>query len=96
MLLEVRELVGHYGNIRVLHGIDLAVGAGTVVALLGPNGAGKSTLVKSLVGELPLLAGEGGTGENGHALVGVGGALAFRHSRRFIKRIGIADENSRS
>ena len=35
-----------YGHIEVLHGIDLALGAGAVLALLGPNGAGKSTTLK--------------------------------------------------
>ena len=54
------ELVGAhaaYGDIEVLHGIDLRVPAGTVVALLGPNGAGKSTTMKALNGQVPLTAG---------------------------------------
>ena len=43
------ELVGvhaAYGEIEVLHGVDLVVPAGAVVALLGPNGAGKTTVMK--------------------------------------------------
>ncbi|HZM32306.1 MAG TPA: ABC transporter ATP-binding protein [Acidimicrobiales bacterium] len=54
------ELVGvraAYGGIEVLHGVDLAVPAGAVVALLGANGAGKSTLVKVASGLLPPTAG---------------------------------------
>jgi len=42
----------------VLREVGFHLEAGARIALLGPNGAGKSTLVKTLVGELPLLAGE--------------------------------------
>ena len=43
-MLEVRPLRAGYGAIAVLRGVDLAVGAGEIVAVLGSNGAGKSTL----------------------------------------------------
>ena len=52
-LLRVTGLSAGYGNISVLNGIDLTVGAGEIVALLGPNGAGKSTLLKAISGLLP-------------------------------------------
>jgi ATP-binding cassette subfamily F protein 3 len=44
--------------ITILHDVNFGLEAGDRVGLLGINGAGKSTLVKTLVGELPLLAGE--------------------------------------
>jgi len=53
----VRGLQSGYGKIRVLHGIDISVAAGEVVALLGPNGAGKTTLLRALSGLLPVNAG---------------------------------------
>ena len=52
-LLEVAGLSAGYGKIGVLHGVDLTVGAGEVVALLGPNGAGKTTLLRAISGLLP-------------------------------------------
>src|SRR6266851_4836407 len=56
-LLSVGRLESGYGKIRVLHGIDLTVSPGEVVALLGPNGAGKTTMLRALSGLLPVNAG---------------------------------------
>jgi branched-chain amino acid transport system ATP-binding protein len=49
-LLEVESLTATYGQIRALHGVDLTVGEGQVVALLGPNGAGKTTTLRAVCG----------------------------------------------
>jgi branched-chain amino acid transport system ATP-binding protein len=57
-LLSVHALQSGYGKIRVLHGIDMSIAAGEVVALLGPNGAGKTTLLRALTGLLPVSQGE--------------------------------------
>ncbi|MCW2955213.1 MAG: multidrug transporter ATPase [Thermoleophilia bacterium] len=57
-LLQAEGIEGGYGRRAVLHGIDVELHAGEMVALLGPNGAGKTTLMKILVG---LLAAKRGT-----------------------------------
>lgn len=57
-LVELRGIRAGYDGIDVLHGIDLTVEAGQVVAILGPNGAGKSTTLKVLAGLLPPTAGD--------------------------------------
>ena len=44
--------------LKILSDVRFSVQAGDRIGLLGPNGAGKSTLVKTLVGDLPRLAGE--------------------------------------
>ena len=49
-LLEIAGLTAAYGQIRALHGVDLTVGEGQVVALLGPNGAGKTTTLRAVCG----------------------------------------------
>ena len=45
-VLELRGIRAAYDAIEVLHGVDLTVPPGTVVALLGPNGAGKTTTLR--------------------------------------------------
>jgi branched-chain amino acid transport system ATP-binding protein len=49
-MLEIRQLEAGYGETQVIHGLDLAVGAGRVLAVLGRNGAGKSTTLKAVMG----------------------------------------------
>jgi branched-chain amino acid transport system ATP-binding protein len=57
-LLELKSIRAAYGPIEVLHGVDLVVPQGSVVALLGPNGAGKSTILKVCSGLLQPTSGE--------------------------------------
>jgi branched-chain amino acid transport system ATP-binding protein len=49
-LLEVAGLQAGYGPARILHGLDMVIDTGEIVAVLGANGAGKSTLNNTLSG----------------------------------------------
>lgn len=53
MMLEVRGLHAYYGQSHILHGVDLDVGEGEIVALLGRNGVGRSTTCKAIMGLVP-------------------------------------------
>ncbi|MBB2771888.1 MULTISPECIES: ABC transporter ATP-binding protein [Mycolicibacterium] len=57
VLLEVRDIVVHYGRIRALHGVSLKVHEGELVTLLGSNGAGKTTMMRAISGLRPLTSG---------------------------------------
>lgn len=49
-LLEVEGLVSGYGRVPVIHGIDLTIGEGELMAVIGSNGAGKTTLMRTISG----------------------------------------------
>ena len=74
--LVVSDLRKHFGRLRVLEGVDLALDAGRVTAVVGPNAAGKSTLIKCILG---LVQPSGGTIEVLGQLVG-----SDPHYRRFV------------
>ncbi len=56
-MLRITDLRVGYDGVPVLHGVDLEVGAGEIVALLGTNGAGKSTVLRAVAGLAPISAG---------------------------------------
>ncbi len=56
-LLQISGLVARRGSIQVLHGLDLDVRSGEILAIIGPNGAGKSTLMGTIAGVYPPRAG---------------------------------------
>ena len=50
LVLSVEALAKHFGGLKALDGVDLAVRRGTVHALIGPNGSGKSTFINVITG----------------------------------------------
>ena len=52
-MLAISDLHVAYGQSEVLHGLDIAVAPGEIVAIMGRNGMGKTTLMKSLMGIIP-------------------------------------------
>ena len=57
-VVEVRDIVKHYGSVIALSGVSMSVARGEVLCLLGDNGAGKSTLIKTLSGVVQPSQGE--------------------------------------
>jgi branched-chain amino acid transport system ATP-binding protein len=78
-LLEVEGLHASYGPVRALHGVDVSVGEGDVVAILGPNGAGKTTVLRSLTGMVKA---------SGKATLGGRSVLGLSTER--VARLGVA------
>ncbi len=57
-MLELRKVNAAYGNIQVLHNIDLTINSGEIITLIGANGAGKSTTLMAISGIVPLRSGK--------------------------------------
>lgn len=72
LALQFNSVRAGYGQLEALHGVDLSVPTGKVVALIGANGAGKSTLLRVAAGLQPItqgtvfLGGEDITGAPSH------------------------------
>jgi branched-chain amino acid transport system ATP-binding protein len=66
-LLQLRGLNAFYGKSHILHGVDMSVGEGEIVALLGRNGSGRSTTVKTIMG---LVQGAGSVTFRGQEILG--------------------------
>ena len=96
-MLTIENLTSGYGESRVLHGLDLAVPKGEIVAIMGRNGMGKTTLMKSLMGIVPATGGAiavdgtAVTGLKSHARVANG--LAYVPQGRQIFSAMTVEEN---
>jgi ABC-type branched-subunit amino acid transport system ATPase component len=56
-MLELRGLTKHFGGVRAVDAVDLAVADREIFGLIGPNGSGKSTIVNLICGLFPPTAG---------------------------------------
>jgi branched-chain amino acid transport system ATP-binding protein len=95
-LLDVRGLHAGYGEVEILRGIDLVVGAGDIVAVLGSNGAGKSTLNMTISGLV--LARQGSIEFDGRciqnadpAAIVAAGLVHVPEGRRIFPNLSVAD-----
>jgi branched-chain amino acid transport system ATP-binding protein len=56
-MLELQWVNTYYGNIQVLHNVNLSIQKGEIICLIGANGAGKSTTLMSICGIVPCHSG---------------------------------------
>lgn len=89
LLLKVEGLDAGYGDVPVLHDIDLEAAEGELIAVVGANGAGKTTLMSAITGLIRPTKGRvtfGGadiTGQPAHAVTGLGLAMVPEGGRLF-------------
>lgn len=57
-MLRIEKLKSGYGEMEVLHSIDMNVRGGEIAAIIGPNGAGKTTVLKSIFNLTDIYSGD--------------------------------------
>ena len=82
-MIEVQNLVKHYGNVMAVDDISFTVEKGEVLGFLGPNAAGKTTTMRVITGYMPASSGT----------VKVAGYDVFEQGLEVKKRIGYLPEN---
>ena len=90
--IEVKNLVKKFHGQTVLHGIDLEVQQGEVVAIIGPSGSGKTTLLRSInLLEQP----ESGTIRVGDVTIDAGRSINQQKTaiRRLRQHVGFVFQN---
>ena len=83
-VIEVRDLVAHYGERKILDGVSMDVYAGEIMVIIGGSGSGKSTLLRHLV------ALEQGTSGTVKILGRDPAALDAKEALALRKKIGVA------
>jgi branched-chain amino acid transport system permease protein len=104
-VLVARGLVKHFGGIRAVDGLDLALAEGRITALVGPNGAGKTTVFNLLTGRIRpdsgrvVLRGSDITGMPPHDVLEHGMVRSFQDVRTLTRmtvldnvRLGVPDQ----
>ena len=86
--LHVRGLGGGYGDLTVLHDVDLEVEAGALQVVLGRNGAGKTSLMSAIAGLLPNV-------RTGTISIGERDVTAMPAHKRAAAGIGLVQEGKR-
>jgi multiple sugar transport system ATP-binding protein/alpha-glucoside transport system ATP-binding protein len=56
--VKLNQVKKSYGNLNILHGIDLDIKSGEFIVFVGPSGCGKSTLLRSIAGLEEITSGE--------------------------------------
>jgi branched-chain amino acid transport system ATP-binding protein len=89
VILELAGVARHFGGVKAVDGVDLAVAEGELLGLIGPNGSGKTTLIDVVSGfQRPdrgtiAFAGSSLTGWPPHRLAQAGLARTFQRVRLF-------------
>src|SRR6476646_7750943 len=88
-MIEVTDLVKHYGPVPAVRGVSLGVAKGEVVVLIGPSGCGKSTLLRCVHLLEEPTSGTIRVGAQQISFGGSGKTLASRRLAAYRSRIGM-------